>query len=214
MTRLLLATAAVLAMLAVACGGDDDSATTTPAPTAASVSATATANAAKQFTSEKSPLAVTLTADDSWSIDYDAADSFVLKRRGDADYPTGYIEVFAPAAVFSDDGLTTEAVPADLAGWVRTYPRLTVQDESAATLGGISGTEFDIASEGDAEFPLFQYADGTNFEMRFSDRLRLYVLDGQTSAILVVESTETPSQITRFLPLSEPVVQSIEFASP
>lgn len=86
--RLLVGVIALPTLLTVACGGNDDksSATPTPAATVSTASSPATP-APKKFIGEKFLYGLTVTADDTWSINLDEEDWFVLKQVGDTSYP-------------------------------------------------------------------------------------------------------------------------------
>ena len=209
---------AVLAL--VACGDDDDGDDTDPTtspeeatnPTATGDASSPAAGESVTFSSEVFELPVTMNAVGLWTYGDDVVDAFFIVHDDEDSGPAGYLGVITPKTVYAADGLTKEPVPADLASWLKSHPRLIVEDEQPATVGGLSGVQLDVRSDEEGDWNLFDVAFGP-LEVRYNDRVRFIVLDGPSGQVVISTGADQPSLFDNFIPLAEPVVESIEFTS-
>lgn len=232
MLKLGIALMVLLSALAIACGGDDDdddggSATDAPGATTGAPAATSEAPAAtdaeetnaptgpQDFTSTQIAPAVTITADSAWSVSTDNAGRFTLTKPQDASGAGALITVFVPSQVFAPDSTVPEALPADLAGFLKTYAKsgLFQEGDQPVTVGGLSGTGIGIMTNLGADFDLFQLADGSTFEMAASDRIDFYVLDGTDGPIVIAAGPDKARNYDAVAQLLHDTVDTIQFGN-
>jgi hypothetical protein len=227
MKKAFLFLAGALAIVTAACGGDDDSATTTARPTTtasalASQTAAATPSTApsvtgevgsyapKTFTTEKFADTLTVTADTSWKVDYDAARWFALLHKGDTNSPSGAIDIFVPTTIYDETGINRLPVPSDLVSYIKGKSGLTVLDESPVSVGGLTGTQITVGNNTTDEFMLFDVADD-NYPVPYADRAVYDILNGPTGQIFVAMHSTPPSQFDHFKPVAQAVLDTLQF---
>jgi hypothetical protein len=227
MTKLILGIVAALSVLTVACGGDDDNATTTKGPTAiasaisshtataiASTAPSATAAAGSYapmtFTSSKFAAALTVTADTSWKVDYDAAGWFALVHAGDTNSPSGAIDIFVPTMIYDETGINKLPVPSDLVAYIKSKSGLTVLDEAPVTVGDLTGTQITAGNNTTDEFMLFDVS-ADNYPVPYADRAVYDVLNGPTGQIFVAMHSMPPAQFDHFKPVAQAVLDTLQF---
>lgn len=115
-----------------------------------------------------------------------------------------------PTQVHSYDGLGTEPVPADLAGWIRMNPNLIQRGEREVTVGGQILAQLEVGANQGSSFPLLEASDGT-FEVEYNDRIRFYVVDAPLGQLLIVAHASPTTVFDRFIPAVDPIVASIKF---
>jgi hypothetical protein len=212
----------LLAMLAVACGGNDNAGSTTTATatasatsaTTATATATATASAtanastgnATQLTSTKFDPKVALSAP-GWAVTEDVATAFEIQSQTDALALIWFEKV---AEVQNPTTLKTEAAPADLARWLRSHPSLTVTAEQPVTLDGFSGTQLDVTATASHPFDLFVQSQG-NVGLDAHDVARFFVMETNVGQFVILIGTDVPSKIDSVYARAEPVLQSVQF---
>lgn len=213
-----LAILIVLAAVFAACGDDDDGGgdDATQSATTAAVSPTPASTApsddgqAQTFVSETFGVPVSITAPDAWTFGVDIADVFAIDHQSGADGPAGYIAFSVVDTVYAADGLTQEPAPADLVEFLTTHPRLVVQDTQQVTVGGLPATLIEAASNEGDSWKLFEASDGP-FEVHYQDRIRFYVIQSPERQVLLAVGAEEPTRFAQFIPLAEPVIDTIEF---
>lgn len=194
------------------CGDDDgDVADSTTEPTATVSASSPTPAAEVELVSKNFDLPVTLTATGEWVFDRDDPHEVVVRHVPEDTGPGGFIHTFLPSGVYAHDGLTQQPVPDDLTAWVREHPRIILEGEQPATVGGLGGVQLEISSDQLDDWNLFETPSGP-FEIYWNDRLRLFILDGPTGPIVVAAGAQLPEQFEQFLPLMEPAIETMEFS--
>jgi hypothetical protein len=115
----------------------------------------------------------------------------------------------------------------ELVSWVRGLPGLTVSSPRLVTVGGLRGTELDVAigtgwkascpfANGLPTVPLFVGWDGhLHWDIAGSERLRLDLLDVPGGGTVVVDQDTFDGTLwDQLLAVAAPIVQSFRFATP
>jgi hypothetical protein len=214
MIRLIvLALPLTVAMILAACGGDDDDdSSATTAPPSASTPAAVTTGASEQTTVASAEFIspVTMEIGAGWAVVVDIADIFVLEHTQDDTGPLGDVGMAYPIAVYSHDGLQQEDVPSDLVAWVEAHPRLIINDKQDVEVGGLTGVKFELASDQGSDWAFMEHSDGT-FDVRYNDHFFFYILETTAGQLTLFEGAEQPSRLHEFLPISGPIIASMEF---
>jgi hypothetical protein len=216
----LLTGVALTAMLMAGCA-----AAATPAPSGPS------ALPAGTYTSRAFQPAVTYTLPAGW---WNPSDTATFLSLQPVDSAVAGIHLFRdPLPASQDPACPTSAEPGvgttsiALTTWIRGLPGLTVSSPRIVTVGGLRGTELDVAiaagwttscpfANGVPTVPLFVGTDG---ELRWvvagSERLRLDLLDvpGGGTVIVDVDAFDG-SAWDPLLAAAAPVVQSLVFSVP
>lgn len=102
-------------------------------------------------------------------------------------------------------------VPTDLANWLAEHPGLDADPPQPAEVAGLPAMIVDADMIGNTERGLFAYPTG-NMRLVPGTRVRYYVvpLDGLVMTIVVLGSPDT---FADYLPLVEPVLESLEIES-
>lgn len=153
-------TAAVLILgLVLSCGGDDGgseeaSGTTTSTTAASSTTSTTTTTATNPSTSSTLALGpleagehstagfvptMTFVVDDGWQVAEDSPRVFALQRGPGAGLVFLHVQ-----SVVTPGSSEAEPPPADLVGWLREHPALTVGPAQSGEVGGRPATLLDI----------------------------------------------------------------------
>lgn len=212
-----------LALITAACGGSVGAPLTTSAPTAPAIVIGPYSTAAFRPT-------FTLTLPDGWVI---AADSAGYFGAHPADNDLIGIHVFRDVVAASQDpACPTAAEPgvgktsSELVAWMRGNNGLAVGAPVMASVGGLRGTQVDIAiapgwtqscsfASGLPTVPLLTDGVGLRWVLAGSERLRLYVLDMPSGGTVIVDLDAFDGDL--YAPLIDsaaPAVKSLQFASP
>jgi hypothetical protein len=225
MRSAVLTLTAILLLFAAACGDDDDSgddgsaASTSPAAEETSAHAAATSPAATDagtgpvtIASTQFRSAVTAEVGGSWSLELDTPDLLVLRHDQDDAGPLGYIGMAYPVAVYSYDGLEQQDVPEDLVAWVEAHPRLTVVDKQQVEVGGLAGVRFELASDEGNDWAFLEDSEGT-LDIAYNGHFAFYILEAGDAQLAILVDTDQPARYSQFVPVAEPVIDSIQFES-
>ena len=213
-----IAGALVLALVLAACGAG-----ATPAPSGPA------ALPAGTHTSRVFRPQVTFTVPDGW---WNPSDSAALFSILPVETDVAGIYLFRdPLPASQDPTCPTTAEPGvgttslALAAWIRDLPGLIVGNPRLVTVGGLRGTEFDVAidagwaascpfASGVPTVPLFVGQDGRlRWVIAGSERLRLSLLDVPGGGTVVVDIDAFDGSLWEDLLLSAtPIVQSFVFA--
>ena len=208
------------AILTAACGGDDeDSPEPTPSPEPSEATQVTTSPASRDslpagtHTSENFGISVSVTVGDGWKRAVDAPDFFVVEHPRAVDGPFGYIAFIRPEQVYNPTESTLElgTPPSDFVEWFKTHRLINVIETRDVTVGGIQGTELEIATETFSDFGLFKISDG-DYELRFEDRIVMIVLEVSGSQLLVSYGSDLPTNFDAFDPAAQDVLASVEFS--
>jgi hypothetical protein len=214
----LLAIAAIAA-LAAACGS-----TTPSAPQA---SPTPQALPPGTYTSKVFEPQVTFTVPAGWAAPIDSPTYFQLAPAGS---DVVGIHLFRdPVAASQDPACPDTAEPGvggtalELSTWIRERPGLTVGAPKIVTVGGLRGTELELAiadgwtescpfANGLPTVPLFSWADGQRWVVVGSERLRLALLDIPGGGTLVVDVDAFEGSLyDDLVAAATPIVASLRF---
>jgi hypothetical protein len=211
------------AAVAAACGSDEsDSAAFTATATTASASATPQAVAtdsatrtlpAGTHTSQQFAIPFTLSVPAGWEVMVDNPDIFAIEHPRAADAPFAYIVFMVPEQAYepAESGPVLAAAPTDFAHWLSNHRLLNVVGTGPATLGGLTGTRVDIATNDPfGGFPLFKLSDG-DFDVRFRDRFAFVVLNRAQSQVLVSYGSDLPVNFEAAEALTQAVLATVSF---
>lgn len=214
--------------LAVAVVAACTSAAAPSAPTSGSTPAPSPL-AAGSYTSSVFQPAVTYTVPGGWANTDDGSTYFQVRPAGS---DAVGIHLFRDPQPASQDPACPEtaqpgvgASSIQLATWIRSLPGLAVSEPKLVEVGGLRGTQLDIAirpdwtqscsfANGLATVPLFI---GPKGEYRWivagSERLRLSLLDIPGGGTVVVDVDAFDGSLyDQFLAVAQPIVQSMRFA--
>ena len=117
-------------------------------------------------------------------------------------------------------------LPTDLVTWISGLPGLTVSNPRLVTVGGLRGTEIDVAiavgwktscsfANGVPTVPLFVGRDGSlRWVIAGTERLRLDLLDAPGGGTVVVDlDAFVGSEMDNLLSAAGPIVRSFTFAA-
>lgn len=210
----------VLALALAGCGAG-----ATPAPSLPP------ALAAGTYTSSAFQPPVTYTIPDGWWNPSDGAAFFSLQP-----VTSGLVGIYLfrdPLPASQDPTCPTTAEPGvattslALAAWIRTLPGLVVSNPRLVEVGGLRGTEIDVAIRSDwtescpfanglPTVPLFVGSDGQlRWVVAGSERLRLSLLDVPGGGTVVVDIDAFDGSLWEdLLAAATPIVRSFVFAAP
>jgi hypothetical protein len=187
--------------------------------------------AAGTYTSSAFQPAVTYTVPDGWWNPSDAAAFFSLQP---VTSDLVGIHLFRdPLPASQDPTCPTTAEPGvattslALAAWIRSLPGLVVSNPRLVEVGGLRGTEIDVAIRSDwtqscpfanglPTVPLFVGQDGQlRWVVAGSERLRLSLLDVPGGGTVVVDSDAFDGSLwDQLIAAATPIVQSFVFNVP
>lgn len=210
------------AILAAACGSS--------AGASPGASAQASALPAGTYTSRVFQPAVTYTLPAGWDNPADSAAYFQIRPAGSE---VAGIHLFRdPKAASQDPACPETAEPgvgglsSDLLPWIRSRPGLVVSDPKVVSIGGLRGSEIDLAikdgwttscsfANGLPTVPLFVGANGEyRWVIAGNERLRLALLDVPGGTVVVDVDAFDGSVINDLLAAADPIVKSLSFAKP
>ena len=220
-----LAAAGMSLVLAAALLAGCDAAAATPAPSGPP------ALPAGTYTSRAFQPPVTFTVPDGWWNPSDTAPFFALQPT--ATSVTGIYLFRDPEPASQDPACPDSAEPGvgttsvALATWIRGLPGLSVSAPRIVTVGGLRGTEIDVAiapewtascpySSGLAAVPLFVDSDSDLiWTVAGSERLRLSLLDVPGGGTVVVDIDAFDGSLwDQILAAATPIVRSFIFGAP
>jgi hypothetical protein len=211
-TALALACAILLGSI-VACGDDDDTSSVTASPTAA-VSAPATLAVTPSATVSPTSTAITSTRFDpqvsviapGWRMTSNEANAFEIE----SDDPSGGIWFLKISQVIDPVSSDVAEAPADLAEWLRSHPKLSVVEEQAVILDGISGTQLEMTTNESERFDLFTQPQG-KIMVDAQDSVRFFVMNVDGGQFVILVGTEELSQIEEVYQASDAVLETVHF---
>lgn len=222
MSGLRYAVAAVLvAAMTAAC---TSAGTATPTPAARQ------ALPAGTYTSTTFRPVATFTLPDGWLITEDSAELLALQPvTSDA---LGIYLFRSPHAASQQADCPTTAVPdvgttaKDLVDWIAALPGLQAGNRTSVAAAGLAGFELDVAiaagwtascpfADGLPTVPLLVGgASGLRWVVAGTERLRLTVLDVPAGGTVVVDIDAFDGTLfDGFLPVADPIVESLRFAA-
>jgi serine/threonine protein kinase len=181
-------------------------------------------------------LSFTIEEDDGWRLSFpETSDYFEITTSKSVRefYPAlGFIRlssVFAPNGQdhieLGSDARITSA-PDDVVTWLRNHPNLDVSKPTPVTVGGVSGTSFDVeispvpedneTSAGCGPIPcvfLFAFTgqrDGTGLAVWADDTNRLVVLEDVEGETVII-AISVPPNFKGFLPKAQQVLDTVEW---
>jgi hypothetical protein len=176
----------------------------------------------KYATDEFEP-AMSFTLDKGWQIGVQAREVLSLVApdigvppKGAPDTGPPSLSFVNPAKVYKpldpSAGEQLSPVPKDMAAWIRDHPELKVEKSEPVTIGGVSGTQFDVSviapKGGDAV--LFRVAD-SEFFLANEKENRIILLEDVAGDTVVITIEGTKAELEASLPMIQEVLDSVKW---
>ena len=220
MRRTWIAVAALIVVVSGCLPSGPSVATATPASVSPS---TAPTTGAIELTEGIEPLTagVYTRADFDLPVTFAVADGWYAGTLSDALIEVGKtpddgdavaVQLALIRSAFGGDGTSTEVASADAAAeLLRVNPGVSVLEESASSVGGLSGRNVTVEHDGEAPTPIFEVADGT-LSIDPDERRWISLFD-TPAGVLAIMVAGTVADWDRALGEAEPVLESIVVGS-
>jgi hypothetical protein len=204
------------AALVVACDDDGPPPAATDEPieqAAATQSGNGAGEAGQTFSSSQLPVAVTVTAPDGWENPQggDISDLYAVVDTG-----IGWVDFLQPTQVYTYSTETQSELggpPADYVAWFNEIPFATIGTTADVTVGGLQGTRLEVSNLDNEPFALFKMSEGWDYDLSYGDHLHVYILNVDSTQILISCGPESTADFAEFSQMCEAVLETAEFGT-